>query len=262
MLGHELAALERTPLRRFIRRAFGSLHVGTRLLYHQTAKPLAALRLETARDVLDAGCGSGVWTLHLARRYPGVRFVGIDINGQRLAQARAAAERLDLHNLSFRELDFREMSEAGAYDAAVSVNAIHYYGREDVGVFGNLARALRPEGRFLFVGPVHSTQRLSYLRRFRHDRGYEGYTLEGIEEKLTGAGFDVQSATKAVGKLGSLAKELAWLGDPSRLWRGLLLPPVLLLELAECCLGPRGSGNYVVVLAQRPPEPETSAGGR
>lgn len=57
--------------------------------------------------VLDVGCGTGGWLIETAKRYPSLsRLVGIDINPQVLAFARAQAESLGVGDrVTFRQMD-------------------------------------------------------------------------------------------------------------------------------------------------------------
>jgi len=60
---------------------------------------------EARLQVLDIGTGSGCITLALAKHYPALRVVGIDVSVQALAVAQCNAERLDVHNVEFRAID-------------------------------------------------------------------------------------------------------------------------------------------------------------
>lgn len=51
--------------------------------------------------VLELGCGKGEYTLHLARKYPGKNFIGIDIKGARLWRGARTALEENLENVAF-----------------------------------------------------------------------------------------------------------------------------------------------------------------
>lgn len=61
--------------------------------------------LSTIHDVLDIGCGPGGWVLDVARAYPEVNVVGIDISQLMTEYARSQAWTHHLQNASFRVMD-------------------------------------------------------------------------------------------------------------------------------------------------------------
>ncbi|MCR4852186.1 MAG: tRNA (guanosine(46)-N7)-methyltransferase TrmB [Prevotella sp.] len=51
--------------------------------------------------VLELGCGKGEYTVELARLYPQVNFIGVDIKGARMWTGATQALKEDLHNVAF-----------------------------------------------------------------------------------------------------------------------------------------------------------------
>ena len=109
------------------------------------------LELKGDSSVLELGCGSGGYAVHLAEKV-GCRLVGLDINASgvrnanQLAQARglssqARFEQCDLSN----NLPF----EDNAFDAVFSNDVLcHIPGRSRL--LGEMFRILKPGGRMLF----------------------------------------------------------------------------------------------------------------
>ena len=63
---------------------------------------------DTAQPVVDAGCGTGVKSMHLARR--GYKVIGLDISDSILTQAAAAATKAGLQkNIEFRRADLTDI---------------------------------------------------------------------------------------------------------------------------------------------------------
>ncbi|MDW4905450.1 class I SAM-dependent methyltransferase [Streptomyces sp. ADMS] len=110
------------------------------------AEAVLSLVPETARTLLDAGCGTGIVTRRLAAARDGTRVVGVDLTD---AMARRAAARLPgaVVLADSRRLPFAD----GRLDAVTSVWLLHLAGRpEDVGgVIGECARVLRPGGVYI-----------------------------------------------------------------------------------------------------------------
>jgi SAM-dependent methyltransferase len=75
------------------------------LLHHDTSYPAGA-------KVLEAGCGVGAQTVHLARRSPEAQFLSIDVADESLAQAKALIGTERIENVTFRRQDIFDLSPA------------------------------------------------------------------------------------------------------------------------------------------------------
>jgi SAM-dependent methyltransferase len=173
-----------------------------------------ALELEPGRRVLDVGCGPGRHALALARR--GVEVVGVDASEDFVGLARdaAAAEQILAR---FEVLDVRTLTFDGEFDAAICLCQGGFGllgGRDDVEVFGRIARSVRPGGR-LAVSAFHAPFALRFLEEgetfdaatgvlheratVRNERGDERvfdvwttcFTARELELLAAGAGLEV-----------------------------------------------------------------------
>ena len=142
------------------------------------------LRLDSS--VLEIGCGSGGYALHLAERV-GCRLIGLDINApgvrnaNQLAQARGLASRARFEqsdvakNLAFDDKTF---------DAVFANDVLcHIPGRPKV--LGEMFRVLKPGGRMLFsdalvVGGMLSHEEIAT----RSSIGFYVYSPPGENERL------------------------------------------------------------------------------
>ncbi|MGB9662687.1 MAG: class I SAM-dependent methyltransferase [Moorellaceae bacterium] len=102
----------------------------------------AYLLPERGMKILDIGCGTGNFSLELARR--GVEVTGVDISEAMLAKAREKAVREGL-NIEFLHADARQLPfEDESFDAVVSVTALEFV--------PDLREALQEAYRVLKVG--------------------------------------------------------------------------------------------------------------
>lgn len=104
--------------------------------------------IERGEYVLDVGCGNGQTTREAARRAAPGAAVGVDLSSQMIEQARRRAAEHGLANARFVQADAAVYPfQAWAFDVAVSRTGTMFFG-EPVGAFANIARAVRPGGRF------------------------------------------------------------------------------------------------------------------
>jgi ubiquinone/menaquinone biosynthesis C-methylase UbiE len=66
------------------------------------------LPLET-KEVLDIGCGPGAWALALAKEYPEVEVVGVDLSDIMISYAQAQAKIRKINNITFQVMDIRAL---------------------------------------------------------------------------------------------------------------------------------------------------------
>ncbi len=102
--------------------------------------------------VLDVGCGGGGTTIELARRTaPDGSAIGVDISRPMLDYARGRAAEDRVENVSFKEADAQtaDLGES-MYDVAFSRFGVMFFA-DPVEALGNIARAMKPEGRLGFA---------------------------------------------------------------------------------------------------------------
>ena len=165
------------------------------LAYFRRRKLETALRLSRLRpgaSLLDLGCGTGDYTLILARA--GFRMTGADISEGSLDAARAKAERVGLA-VEFVRSDAETLAELpdGGFDGVVSFSALRYVDRLDA-VLSQIARVLRvggvaavdfPNRRSPWFSPT--VKRLFGAEVHPHDHLY---TSSEAARHLASAGFE------------------------------------------------------------------------
>ncbi len=140
--------------------------------------------------ILDIGCGDGFYDWRVSRT--GARVTGLDLHDKRLAYARRhyGGERTEFLALDAEQADL----PPGSFDKAMSLCVMEHLG-DDERVLRNVARALKPGGRFVFSGDSLSNPGIRPVERDRHRRRYAVntfYTPAVVRAKLDRAGFDVE----------------------------------------------------------------------
>ena len=120
---------------------------GAKEFYPFTAELLPK---ESGTSVLDLGCGTGLELQFYFDRVPDARVTGIDLTPGMLQalKDKFPDKDLTLHLGSYFELPFGE----SIFDAAVSVESLHHFTREEkIPLYGRLHRSLKPGGFFVLT---------------------------------------------------------------------------------------------------------------
>ncbi len=116
--------------------------------------------------ILDAGCGTGLSTLMLARLNPGSTVVGVDVSPKSLAIARERAEASGIGGVEFREHDLTTPLPAawGEFDFVVARRVLGGFDDADA-ILATLARAL--DGKGLLMATLPGEEGREQARRLR-----------------------------------------------------------------------------------------------
>lgn len=108
--------------------------------------------LGDGEQVLDIGCGTGQSTIRAAWAVgQNGTAMGLDIAEQMLERARAQAAADGIGNLEFVQADAQvQRFEPDAFDAVISRFGVMFFA-DPAAAFANIARALRPGGRMVFM---------------------------------------------------------------------------------------------------------------
>jgi cyclopropane fatty-acyl-phospholipid synthase-like methyltransferase len=153
--------------------------------------------LPPSGDVLDLGCGFGLFSLYYAQVLPGSRFHGVDVDARRVGIAREAGRRLGLANVEYVVGDARDFRANRLYAGAYMLDIVHHVEPAAVPpLLGELHAALAP-GACLLVKDVDT--RPAYKRWFTHALDLlvspgsppHYWAAETLQAALEEAGFQV-----------------------------------------------------------------------
>ncbi len=106
--------------------------------------------LPASGQVLDVGCGFGLFALHFAIQNPAIRIHGFDLNERRVSMARRAAERLGVTNVRFDVGDAARFKFDSPISAAYMLDLIHHIPQQSVApLVDTIAVNLEIGGRLL-----------------------------------------------------------------------------------------------------------------
>lgn len=113
--------------------------------------------------LVDAGCGPGYLTFSIARIFPKLKILGIDISKDtlELASKNRSARKFD-SRVNFEEADVVNLPvDSNSIDFAVSTLSLHHWPQPDKALL-EIHRVLKPEGQMLLFDLRRDTPRLLF----------------------------------------------------------------------------------------------------
>jgi SAM-dependent methyltransferase len=163
-------------------------------------------------SVLDAGSGFGQYTWRMSRMNPQWKIKAIDINIEQIEDCRRFFGKAGLSDrVMFQKCDLTTLNDLNIYNIILSVDVMEHI-EEDVKVFNNFYNSLENNGILLISTPsdkggsdVHNDSEESFIDEHVRD----GYSIKGITEKLSLAGFRNIEAGYTYGKPGNISWRLS-----------------------------------------------------
>ncbi len=150
----------------------------------QTELALKLFKPVAGMHVLDVGCGTGNFSLKLARL--GLKVTGIDVSAEMLNVAKKKAEAQDL-TINFLEMDAQNMEfPDGFFDGVFSLAALEFIQKPDKAL-DEMFRVLKKDGRLL-IGTINRNSKWGELylgRRQSRDSVFSGASLLTREDLLS-----------------------------------------------------------------------------
>lgn len=102
-------------------------------------------------ELLEVGCGSGIYLRYAAERNPALRAVGIELQPAVAEATRSAVQSWGLQDrITVETGDVRERPEEARFDVVTLYNLIYYFPvKERVALFKKLSGFLKPGGRLI-----------------------------------------------------------------------------------------------------------------
>ena len=179
----------------------------TRMLFevHQDLanKVAELLDLSGVEHIMDLGGNSGVISMALLRKYPRLLSTVVDIEnvcvaGREIAEEQGFSDRITYHSAEFETDDF-----PSGFDLVLHCD-VAVYSNE---ILQKLYRALKPGGRFVFVGYLSPVENLAPTTRIEwiflaslHDPSFNYPTIDEFKSRLTRTGFDIVNGHQTISR--------------------------------------------------------------
>ena len=156
--------------------------------------------------IIELGCGTGLATYSIKKRYPNAHLKCIDMSSEMLNKARENLRTFS--NIEYELADFTEYQFRGKYDVVISFLSLMYLGSDEdrESLFKKIYDALKPGGIFI-CGEVNVSDN-RYFQRIHMKKWMEhmqkSYPDDFIEK-------EVLEKAKKHGKLSVLLNEIQWL---------------------------------------------------
>ena len=187
---------------------------------------------------LDAGCGSGVFTLYAGTL--GNEAIGLSFEKENNEKARTRAKALDLCNVHFMHTDLRKLdgiaAELGTFDQIICCEVIEHI-VDDRKLLASLAAMLKPGGRIVLTTPSEKHRRLVGERISESEDGGHvrwGYSRRELRNLLENCGLRTVSEEEISGMMSQQLTNLCHLlGRIGSRYATLLTLPLRLLQLVD-----------------------------
>ena len=207
------------------------------------------------KRIMDAGCGIGLYSFYLGKKYPRAMIDACDSNIDYIDAGNRLLSQLKLSNVKMFQANLSQLSEVNRYDLVISIDTLEHI-TDDGQVLTNFYRALK-DGGILYINTPHRRHGKRYLRSLRYegkDHVRAGYTEQELTKLLQDSGFKVNTVRKVWGFWGEWCEELYWL-TILRLplpFAGLLFPLLSVISLLDTVArNSKGYGLLVITQKER-----------
>lgn len=164
-------------------------------------------------SILDAGCGRGVFTYLMARKFPEATVRGIDTDQNQLRKNSVIAKIAKFKNVYFEQQNVSALSFTDEFDLVLSVDNIEHI-EDDHQALTSLAKALKSGGELVLHVPAYERRWFIFTFQTNFDvPGHyrPGYTLNDITRKISEAGLEIKEACYTYGFLENVSNNISYL---------------------------------------------------
>ncbi len=174
--------------------------------------------------VVDLACGPANQLAQVARLNPESRFIGIDLAGGMLAQAKDLVARRGLGNVDFRQADITDLRflADASVDAVVSTLALHHLpdAASLEGALAEAARVLKPGGGLY----------LADLGHLRSERSIGDFASQYADQQPEVFTLDYRNSMRAAFPLRDLSRAARAFGSRARVFSTFLVPYMVVIR--------------------------------
>lgn len=204
------------------------------------------------KNILDAGCGIGLHTFWLGKKFNKAEVLGGDIDTHKLKFCKVLAGKLHIKNVSFAHFDIIEKPKVADYDLIVNIDVLEHIENYKLALV-NLSKLLRKSGYLYVHVPQPNQKRIfNLIKNWHHeDHVREGISKIDLETLLKKTGFKIIVSKDTFGFSGKLAWEINHLIlKRSFILAGITFPFLYLLAMFDV-LGKNKNGLGIAILAKK-----------
>jgi 2-polyprenyl-3-methyl-5-hydroxy-6-metoxy-1,4-benzoquinol methylase len=206
------------------------------------------------KNILDAGCGIGTYSIYLSKRFSTAKVDGEELDKDKISFCKAFANELNLKNINFfyGNLTKSNIERGKNYDLIINIDVLEHV-KEYKKMLKTFYSALK-KGGYLYIHAPQSDQKRIFrsLKNWEHeDHAYEGFQIIKFNKELKKMGFKIIDSRETFGFFGKLAWELNHISLTKSFILSALIYPLLFLIACLDLLIYNREGLGITVLAQK-----------
>ena len=135
---------------------------------NRAEKLLSLVKIKEKQNLLEVGCGNGVVSKHIARKYL-LNVTGVDVDPEQVQLAQGGVG--DMPNICFLEVDATNLPfQDNEFDIILSFGVMHHISNW-LDALGEIRRVLKPEGYFIYADIIFKELMAKLGRSFKHSYG-------------------------------------------------------------------------------------------
>lgn len=172
----KILKLKNTTLTRAAFKILGIPHIGIRLRARKIMKNIP----KKYDSLLDAGCGTGIYSISLSKKFRKIN--AIDISEEKI---RHLVKNAPIKNIFFEKQDLCKLKfKNNSFDVIICSDVLEHI-KNDEKAFSELARVLKNGGTLLITVPYNSKNNQETYKRYSHERaGYDFKNINNLAKEL------------------------------------------------------------------------------